>query len=257
MSARYRAGKLRLTPKQVQRLASGAMSGSPVGLVLGGGDMEIEVALTPKQCALVEGGAKRIKFSAAQLRKMAGAGVFGDLGDAAKPLVESGISAGLSAIPGVGPAVAAVGAPLISGVIGPLIDTIGKEIDYAVSKKPKFKQLAANRSKNVARAQSYAAASPEKQAAQFQQFSKTMAKAPKFVRAPKTQVEYDAIQARNLGLETNEKTIRSKHKADFMAAEGGRRMTPAQKKQISGGRMTVGREASDYIAAQLSRALKN
>lgn len=282
MSARYRSGKLKINPKQFRRMHSAFVSGSPVGLVLGSGSdsAEIEVILTPKQCEMIEGGAKRIKFSHAQLRRMAGAGVFGDLGEAAKPMVETAITGAISASP-VGPAIGSIAGPLVSGLVGPLIDTIGREIDYAISKKPDFKQLAANRSKAKAAAKQFVAADPETQQATFKKqraVAERLAAAPSFAgtigkAALKNRVgtfdQFAALQQQNLGLETDVKQLKKANKAKFMEnygkggakCKGGyRAMTPKQRAAVrapKGGRSTVGQEASNYIASQLNLALKN
>lgn len=272
MSQRYLAGRLPVSRRQLARMHSAFKSGSPVSLVLGKGEdaMEIEVALTPKQCGMLEGGGKRIKFSPAQLRKMHGMGVFSDLGSVATPLAEEGISAGLNAVaPGLGE----IAGPILGEVVGPLIKKVGAELDYAVSKKPNFQQLSKNRTRSKSRAQAYSAASPEQQAQQFQQFSKTMARAPKFIsaRVPKTQAEFDAIQARNAGLETKADTLKKEHKAAFMASLGGkkktrtmpkggfRQMPPGSKpiRRAPMGGASIGKQAADYIKNSLLAELKN
>ncbi len=250
-------------------------SGSPVSLVLGKGSdaVEIEVALTPKQCDMLDGGAKRIKFSPAQLRKMHGMGVFSDLGEMATPLAEEGISAGLNAVaPGLGE----IAGPILGEVIGPLIKKVGNEIDYAVSKKPNFGQLSKNRTKAKAKAQRYAAADESGRAADYAQVQKTFANAPKMIarRLPiKSQAAYESRLAKNLDLETNEGKIKSAHKAAFMeklnegsgkkraTPKGGyRRMPPGSQPigriELVGG-MSVGKQAADYIRKSLLSELKN
>lgn len=271
MSQRYSRAQMPMSRRQLARMHSAFKSGSPVSLVLGKGgeDVEIDVVLTPKQCGMLEGGGKRIKFSHAQLRKMHGMGVFSDLGEMATPLAEDGISAGINAVaPGLGEVVG----PILGEVVGPLIKKVGAELDYAVSKKPNFKQLAKNRSQNVSRAKAYAQASPEQQAAQYERAAQTLSRAPGFVRkaVPKSKAAYDAIQQRNLGLETNEGNIKSAHKAAFMAAldgqgkkcAGGRMKGPGRKpnpraRAMPAGGADIGKQAADYIKKSLLAELKN
>jgi hypothetical protein len=239
---------------------SGLRSGSPVSLVLGTGSdaIEIDVALTPKQCGMLEGGAKRIKFSPTQLRKMYGMGVFSDLGDMATPLAKEGISAGLNAVaPGLGE----VAGPILGEMIGPLIDKVTGEIDYAISKKPNFGQLSKNRAAAEKRARRYAAADESERAADYAQMQQTFARVPKFMSraVPKTQAAYESRLAKNLNLETNEDKIKSAHKAAFMEKNksgGYRRRRPGSQFELAGG-MSVGKQAASYIRQALLAELKN
>jgi hypothetical protein len=260
MSARYQAARLPLSRRQLTRMAAAARSGAPLGLVLGTGSdaVEIDVILTPKQIDSLNGGARRIKFSPSQLKKMSGAGVFSALGDMATPLAEEGISAGLNAVaPGLGE----VAGPILGEMVGPLIDKVAGEIDYAISKKPNFKQLSKNRAAAEQRARRYAAADESERAADYARMQQTFARAPKFMSraVPKTQAAYESRLAKNLNLETNEDKIKSAHKAAFMEklkeGSGRRMMTPAQRSKLSGG--ALGKQAADYIRAEITRAAKN
>lgn len=79
MSQRYARVPIRLTPRQWAKL-NGAPAGSPMSFVLGGAGDQIEVLMAPSQAKKLAEGGKRVKFSAAAIKKMRGAGIIADIG---------------------------------------------------------------------------------------------------------------------------------------------------------------------------------
>jgi hypothetical protein len=274
---KYVMGRLPFNARQMQRMLSAAKTGAPVSLMLGRGDLEIDVVLTPKQHEVLSGGGKRVKFSPAQLRTMVGMGVFSDLGDMATPLAEEGISAGLNAVaPGLGE----IAGPILGEMVGPLIKTIGNELDYAVSKKPNFKALSKNRARSKAVATAQLAQSPEELAQTYKRTKSTLQKGGPFTRGAVKRLGSNVeefkqgVQSRAAQKVEAADALAREHKSAFMAAANGgrakkggaklamggyRRTAPGAKRpaEIKFGGANVGQQAAEYIRRALMAELKN
>jgi hypothetical protein len=87
MSQRYSRVPIKLTAKQLAKL-NGAPHGSPMSFVLGGSGEEITVLVAPSQAKKLAEGGKRIKFSAAAIKKMRGAGILTEVGKTAASTVQ-------------------------------------------------------------------------------------------------------------------------------------------------------------------------
>lgn len=178
MCARYIPHEVPLELSSGDKIALAAEHGEPCSIKVKVGGYRAMLPLTKAQIAKLQKGGRTIRLTPAHLkylkkRGLAGRGVFTDIGSAIGSALGSAASAGLSAIPGVGSAVSAVGGPIASNLIQQATTAIGKEIDKSIEKRKYNEQQASkNWAASIAAAKKFVAMSPEEQRKEHERIKK-------------------------------------------------------------------------------------